>query len=53
MTEQQRGGKGNVANDPKRAAEPGKKAAQQSGSNAKSPQRETGGGQKDGQKDRR
>ncbi|MDX9699398.1 MAG: KGG domain-containing protein [Rhodocyclaceae bacterium] len=53
MTEQHRGGKGNFANDPKRASEAGRKGGQQSGGNTKGSQSGTGSSQKGGQSDRR
>ena len=54
MTQQQRGGKGNFANDPKRASEAGKKGGQQSSGNFKNdPKRASEAGQKGGQNSRR
>ena len=54
MTEQHRGGKGNFANDPKRASEAGKKGGQQRSGNFKNnPQRASEAGQKGGQSSRR
>jgi uncharacterized protein len=53
MTEH-RGGKGNFAEDPKRASEAGKKGGQNSGGNFKNnPQRASEAGQKGGEKSRR
>ncbi|CEA02089.1 general stress protein [Pseudomonas saudimassiliensis] len=49
-----RGGKGNFAEDPKRASEAGKKGGQNSGGNFKNdPQRASEAGQKGGEKSRR